>query len=126
MRRRIFARSAPVMAAQITWPFLAARTAALTSVAPATVTWPNISPVAGLKEANRSPGAGEVRRSADLAAGGDLSRPSTNSVNKARAVSLSASRQPDNAARNHTPSIMAAIMAARFRASSGATSCFRE
>jgi hypothetical protein len=54
-----------------------------------------------------------------------LRRPSTNSVSKARALSLSASRQPESAARSHTPSIMAAIMAARFRASSGGTSLFR-
>ena len=47
---------------------------------------------------------------------------STNAVNSARALSLSASSQSDSAARNQTPSIIAAIIEARLRASGTATS----
>jgi hypothetical protein len=47
-----------------------------------------------------------------------LSRPSTKAVSSARALSLSASCHCESAARSHTPSIMAAIIAARLRASS--------
>ena len=46
-----------------------------------------------------------------------FSRPSTKAVSSARALSLSASCHSDSAARSQTPSIMAAIIAARVRAS---------
>ena len=58
-------------------------------------------------------GAGSSSAAADF-----FSRLSTKAVSNARALSLSASCQRDNAARSQTPSIMAAIIAARLRASS--------
>ena len=131
-------RSVPVIRAQTRWPATAADTAASTVSGPAISTTASSSPVAGLRvskvapppstdrpptwlrqvsPAGRRPAAAD---SAPMAA----SRLSTKAVSMARALSLSASRQVDSAALSQTPSIMAAIIAARRRASAAGSSIF--
>ena len=62
-------------------------------------------------------GSGGLGTDAADAFASSASRPSTNAASRARALALSASCQAESAARSHTPSIMAAIIAPRLRAS---------
>ena len=118
-RRSTRPRSAPVIARPAALRRCAARTAALTSVGAGGTRL--AQHFAGCGIDGRECGRPRLRHSPPRCATAAVrrpsqspcSRPSTNAVSKARALSLSASRQPESAARSHTPSIIAAIMAAR-------------
>ena len=118
-------RSVPLIAAQPRCALRARATAASTSAAPSILISASTAPVAGLIVTKRSARPARFGEDGGVSAAADLisaarsrSRPSTNAVSSARADSLSASAQFDSAARSHTPSIIAAIIAARLRASS--------
>ena len=110
-------RSAPVSAPHLRCAAWARATAASTCVAPSIAICASVAPVAGLMTRKLLTAAGRADCAPAAATVRSFRRASTNAVSSARALSLSASCHSESAARNHTPSIMAAIIAARVRAS---------